>query len=241
MSTTAKVEAERMERLLERIEAHPLTAKVRADEAAATLEKRKAAAERIAALEREWAEARPAMQAEIDGLTEQLAHLDAERRELQTEIDRKRVTLAHERAGNEGRIGQQREILLGSYAREIDAAFEFFRDRLDELRRPGKISTNALGAERNIFTEIKTVKAETNANAVHAALTYCMEAVKTLEQMRLVPEVDLPRIEALKAEIPKIDVYEEVTAEKSLAREGAAFMSPMRYINDKIDRLLGRT
>ncbi len=60
----------------------------------------------------------------------------------------------------------------------------------------------------------RTVKVDSNAQAVHEAIKYCQGAITSLEKMKLTPELDLPGIEALKVGIPRIDIYTEVTWEK---------------------------
>jgi len=194
---------EKAEKLAAELEKSPMLRKLREDEAAETLAKRKAAAARIEDLRGDL-EATRYLEKEISDMTASLGELDKQRAKLVEEIGQKRYFRATERAGIEGAIRHEDEILLTSYPPEIDAGIEFFRNKLDELRGPGKISVNRIGAERNIFTERVTTRAENNVDAINEALQYCMDAIKTLEAMKLCPAVDLSGIEALKAGIPRI-------------------------------------
>jgi hypothetical protein len=45
-----------------------------------------------------------------------------------------------------------------------------------------------------------------------------MDAIKELKKMKLIPELDMPGIEALKAGIPRKDIYEEITGKKPMEK-----------------------
>ena len=124
----------------------------------------------------------------------------------------------------------------------IDEATLYFRDKLDFFRAPGRISRNAVGSERNIFTWKKTVKEESNAQAINDAMRYCQAAITELENMKLAPAVDAERIAGLKAGIPKIDVYTEYTGEKPLPRVNTVSRTDWSIgrLNEKFKELMGR-
>ena len=124
----------------------------------------------------------------------------------------------------------------------IDAAINFFRDKLDFLRTPGRISRNAIGEVRNIFTEKKTVKEESNVEAIHSAMEYCRAAITELENMKLALAVDAERIAGLKAGIPKIDVYTVYTGEKPLPRVNTVSRKDWSIgkLNEKFKKVMGR-
>jgi hypothetical protein len=215
MKKFERQEIEKAEKLLETIENHPLAKKIRAEEAAETLAKRTAAADRIEALRRE-AESHGAIQAEIDGMVERLASMDRERSEFLGAINGKRQFLMQERGGIEAGIRHEEQIFYGCYDPAIDEGIEFFRAKLDYLRSPGRISSNSLKGERNLFEDTVTVTAESNEGAVLAALAYCQAAIRELERMKLSPSLDVQIIEEMKKGIPDIGIYTESTGEKPL-------------------------
>ena len=89
----------------------------------------------------------------------------------------------------------------------------------EDLRKPGRISVNRLGAERNVFREKIEVREESNIDAVNSALQYCMAAIKELERIKLAPVLDIEKLDQLKRGIPNIEVYAERAAERSFPRE----------------------
>jgi hypothetical protein len=64
----------------------------------------------------------------------------------------------------------------------------------------------------------KTVKEESNADAIRSALAYCQAAIKELERMKLSPTLDAEKIKKMKKGIPDTDIFSEYTGEKSLPR-----------------------
>jgi hypothetical protein len=92
----------------------------------------------------------------------------------------------------------------------------FFRGKLDWLREPGRISKDQRKVETNPFTWTKKTFVESNTQAIRDALAYCQAAVQELERMRLIPELDMGRIEELKEKVPRIDVYQEYIGEKPI-------------------------
>jgi len=232
---------EKAEKLTTELEKSPLLKKLRADEAAETSKKRKAAADRIEDLRLDL-EATRIIQKDIDELNLKLAALDAEREKIKAAIAGKQYFMMSEKNGIEGEIRHEQEILYGCFDPAIDEAVQYFRDKLDELRKPGKISVNRLGSERNLYTERVTLQAESNVDAINTALRYCMDAIKTLEEMKLCPAIDLPGIEALKAGIPKSDIYKESTGEKPMEKgPNPSFLAKIRQeLDNKVDVLLRR-
>lgn len=122
------------------------------------------------------------------------------------------------KAGLESQIRLERNFLYDSYGSEIDETIEFFNERLDFLRSPGRISQGSIGSEQNLVSWTKQVLRESNLHAVLKALEYCQDAIRELEKMKLRPERDLQKIEKLKAGVPGIDEYQKFTGEKPMER-----------------------
>jgi len=206
---------EKAERITTELEKSPLLKKLRADEAKKILAKRTAAAAKIEDLKLDF-EACHVIQREIDSMISKLAALDNEREKIKGAINEKYYFMIKEKTGIDNGIRQQREILCGCYDPRIDEAIIFFRDKLDDLRKPGKVNSRGMNIERNLFTDRKKITMETNEGAVLGALQYCMAAIQGFESLKLAPEFQTEKIQELKDGIPSIEQYQEVTSETPL-------------------------
>ena len=230
---------ERAEKLTAELEKSPILRKQREEEAAATLSKRTEAAGKIEVLKTEMDAAIPKLQAvlavkEKNYLTSKVA-LDNATNEFNTA----RAALSRESQSFGSSISTQEQIMIESADPLIDEAITFFREKFDWLRQPRRISQNALEGKKNIFTETKTVTTESNADAVQEALQYCMAAIRALEGMKLIPSLDIQKIEELKKGIPDIGVYTEITVEKPNKGINPSFLANMaNEFDKKIEKLL---
>lgn len=218
MKEHEKKEMERLEELRKTIEASPLTQQIIAEKAAAIPATRQEATGKIEALQKERDTVIPKLQADME--KEEAKYLktndvlNASTEEWRTA----RATLSSESQSFDSAISRQEQILIESADPLIDETIQFFRDKLDYLRSPGRISRIAGESEKNIITETKTVKEETNENVINSALQYCLAAIKELERMKLTPALDMEKIERMKAGIPSIDVYTEYQGEKPMKK-----------------------
>ena len=237
-----KAENEKAEKLLAELNDHPLTKKLREDKAAETLATRREVAGKIEVLRNEESAVLPELQADLQ--EKEAVHAAAKTVLAGAAVKFQAATLAlrQARLTFDTAIRTCEASLFESADPAIDAAINFFRDKLDFLRTPGRISRNAIGAERNIFTEKKTVKQESNLPAINSAMTYCRAAITELENMKLAPAVDAERIAGLKVGIPKIDVYTEYTGEKPLPRVNTVSRTDWSVgrLNEKFKELMGR-
>jgi Skp family chaperone for outer membrane proteins len=212
----AEKKEEKLAEMLAQAESHPMMKGIMAERAAEVLAKRQEAAGKIEALRKDRDEVIPKLQADLKTKeTKYLkvkAALDAAQNELQTA----KAALWREDHLFNHAIGKCEAVLFETADPRIDEAIEHFRNTLDELRKPGKISRDNRGSELNIYTMSKVVTTETNVGAIHSALAYCQAAIKELEKMKLCPAVDLEKITELKSRIPSIDVYQEFTGEKPM-------------------------
>lgn len=119
----------------------------------------------------------------------------------------------------------------------IDATIQFFRDKYDELRKPGKIDRRGRTTERNIFTWTKKTTQETNALAINDALASCRAAILELERMILYPELDLAKIEGMKSGVPEIGIYTEITREAPRLKALPSWDKMHNFIDDRIEAL----
>jgi len=241
----------KLEKLLEKIENHPLTRQIQADEAAETLTARKQAAGQIETLRKEQAETITRLQA-VAAEKEQI-YLQAK---AAFEIagaawNRARGELRAENTELDRQIRIQSEVLIESADQALDEGIQFFRDQLDELRKPGRIESRGRSAERNIFTEKIKITSESNNGAVLDAINYCRAAIDRLEMLKLEPALDLKEIEAMKSGIPKLDVFSEFSGEKPMP--GSKGVNPLQLaksedqqaweigkINEKFKKIMRR-
>jgi len=186
----------------------PLVEKYRAEKKAETLAKRVMAKTKIGALQKEGKVLFPLLQQKVDEIKKTLSALDDERKGLQNEFSKAVAELQRQKLRVENEIRKNDEILLHSYNEKIDEALMFFKDKLDELRKPGKIDKRTREGETNLITMKKEFKTESNVNAIRNVMTYCQAVIRELEEMRLNPELDLLRIETLKKNFPSIDIYQ---------------------------------
>jgi hypothetical protein len=235
-----KKEAEELKELLVEVKGSPIMQEVMAKKAAEVLAKRWVAAEAIEALRKEQGEVIPKLQEAVKDKEAKYLKVKTELDAATGEIQRARAALSSEGNQFDTAIKQHEAILWETADPRIDEGIEFFRAKLDWLRAPGLISFNRLGGERNIFTEKVTIKAESNADAVNSAVRYCMAAIKELEKMKLTPELDLQKIEAIKAAIPDIGIYTESTGEKPLP--GSKGVNPLHLLksDSQLDWELGK-
>ncbi len=202
------------ENLLKTIENHPLTKQILAEKAAETLEKRREAVQKLGALKAEI-EAMPTPGAGTEELRAELAEVERKALELRKEIDMKAVQIRGTRLEIEGAINRAKYELLESYDERLDAAIEHFR-ALHEKIRQTKPTRQGYRGERNLFAETETFVTTTNAPAIKKALDYCRESILELEGMKLNADLNIDRIEALKAGVPSIEGFEEITGTRVL-------------------------
>ena len=202
------------ENLLKTLENHPLTKQILAEKAAETIERRKEAVSKIAELRIEL-ENTPTPETGTADLRAELAAVEGKVRELREGINIKAMQVRGKRLQIEGEIKSAEVVLLSSYDERIDQAIEHFRE-LHEKFRQTKPSKQKYKGERNLFTETETFSTITNTDAIIQAMSYCLESISTLEGMKQSAEVDLEVIEALKAGVPSIDTFEEVTGTRTM-------------------------
>lgn len=206
------------EEIFQEIEKHPLTVKVREDQALETLQKRKTAAEEIGKIEAEEKAILPPLQTKMESLLVDLEKAEEKVKNLQGQTNAVKQDIFSQKLSLEHRRGRAEVILLDSCDDQIHEAIKFFRDTLDKLRKPGVIVRIGRPSRSNPFKWIWETVEENNADAVKKALSYCQESIKNLEVMKLDAEVDAKRIEELKRGIPSIEDYGEIRGEQPLPR-----------------------
>ena len=209
-------EAEKLTELLEKADGHPMMKAILAEEAAAILTKRTEAAGKIEVLTKERDEVIPKLQANLAAKESKYQKAKAALQTANEEFQTANHALWSENHNFDTAIRNHEAVLYESAFPEIDEGITFFNEKLDYLRSPGRISRIAGGSVNNILTCKKTVKEESNRDAVLSALAYCQAAIKKLEGMKLSPALDAEKIEQMKAGVPSIDVYTEYQGEKPL-------------------------
>ena len=237
-----KKQAEKLTELLKGAEDHPLIKQLFAEKAAAVLASRKTAADQIRTIEKEQAEAIPIFLADIADKEKNYLSAKAAAESAWASFQSAKAALSTENYNYSYSISHLEQTLTESADPALDIAKEYFQKKLEWLRSPGRISHSNIGAARNIFTETVTITQETNIPAINQALSYCQAAIQELETMKLAPELDFQKIEAMEKAIPSINTYSENTAEKpmegSKSRSFASYFKSADQTNYEVSKLL---
>lgn len=226
---------------------------IRQEKAAALLARRTAAAEKIAALKAARDEALPRLQADLaekeDRFRQAKAVADAAASQVQAAVN----ALRAEGIQADHYIGREEAILYETADPAIDAAIKLFRERHSYLMRPDLISVNVVDVSTNVFAWTKEITEASNRDAIVAAMKYCIEAIKTLESMKLAPCVDVEKIEALKENLPDWRNSTERKGTKPLSGQGMSPNHPlmiaaddsaheytMKKINERFQKIIKR-
>ena len=237
MKLSEKVELEKAGKLIAELEAHPITRKIRADEVAETLAKRQEAARKVEMFRNEEAATIPKLEAVRAAKEKMYLAAKVALQAASDEFQTAHAALSIERSQFTNEIRRQEQVLIETTPAEIGEAITFFQAKLNFFRTPGRISRNAIGSERNLISWKKKTFEESNAQAVRDAMRYCQAAIKELERMKLVPELDLSKIEGMRAGVPPIDVYSEFTGEAPMPKALPSWDYLHNYIDDRIEAL----
>lgn len=203
--------------LLAQAQDHPLVVRIRTEKEAEVLAKRQEAAAKIALLQKEQEETLPKLRAELKAKETKYIELRAALDAALNEVKLARASLYRENLQLQNRIEQEKVLLYETAWPEIQDAMNFFYDKLEFLRSPGRISWISAGAEINVFTDTKKVNKENNVPAILSAVAYGQNALAALEQMKLIPSLDVQIIEKMKKEIPDINIFTDAMSEHPLA------------------------
>lgn len=185
---------------------HPLTKSILKEAADGILKQRTAAQKEIDRLRKEAAALIPGMQAAITDAEIELQLLEEHKRELQEKYFKAARALLALNYATERQIEAQEAILRETRDPAIDEAIEFFRDEARKLRLPSAIRQIESKGQKGL-TMKQEICLRTNYGAILEAIDYSRAAIEELEAMKLHPECEAARIEALKTGIPSIDVY----------------------------------
>ena len=209
-------ESEKLKSLLKEAEDSPFIKKILAEKAKETLKKRREVADKIEVLKKDRDATIPNLQTNLTEKEEQSKKAKEKYDATIAELQKAKTALSSQSFQFSHQISLLKDQLFETADEKIDEAIEFFNKKLKFMRDPGRIRSNALGAEKNFFSMKKKVKAESNYDAVISAMRYCQESIKALEAMRLKPKLDPEKIEGLKNGIPNIDTYTESVGEKRI-------------------------
>ncbi len=197
---------------------HPLAAAFKQEQEAKTLEQRRATAEQLEGIKTEIRAGFPAQEAALCSVLEDLKQTEKRLADLRREAGQAYRDLQISKAALDRKKQAVEVELYSTYDQRLDEAQGFFRDRLDDLRKPGTIDTRSMGSDRDLVKLNKVVKMVCNRDAVLEATGYCMNAITRLEALKLCPEYPAQEVEKLKQEIPPIDRYVEYCAERAMPK-----------------------
>jgi len=236
-------DVEKLTELLSQAEGHPIIQKIKAEARAEILKKRQDASGKIETLKKQRDEILPKLQADLAKKEENYRQAKAAADAAANEFNKVKAGLFTESHKFAHGIDQQSNVLYETADPLIDETIQFFRDKIDDLRKPGRISRIAGGSERNVHTMEKKVKVESNINAINRALSYCRDSILALELLKLSPMINTELselIEKLKSGIPRIDVFEETT--KTIPLPGSRGVNPLHLLpsDSEMDWKIGK-
>ncbi len=206
--------SERIDEFVKKIENTPFFKQFRQEEEAETLKTRQLAVEKINTLEQQQSETLPKLRKTLEDREKKLKSAQQALEAAESEHRKAKAETWGKSQQFEYQIGQQRTLLIETAPPEIDDAIEFFQQKLNWLRQPFRISHRAEGSVLNLVTLGRITNKSSNLLAINAALTFCQGAIRTLELMKLEPVFDGDSIEELKAGVPAIDVFSEISGER---------------------------
>ncbi|MDI6798097.1 MAG: hypothetical protein QMD09_14205, partial [Desulfatibacillaceae bacterium] len=223
---------------LELLEKHPLTQQLKADEAAATLARRKAAAARIQALKTEREATLPGLiQAHKRALE---AHEAAKKALGSLEADCRAAYIAKVNKADHYQRGNAKatDVLHSTASPELDSAIAWFREKIETIRHQKPINQQRLDGRRDPVNDRQALLTFTNADAINKALAYCRQAIPALEALKMEPDFDAGKIEALKKSIPDTNELSEVRHSK---KDSGWKPRPVPNSDPVVERLLSRS
>jgi hypothetical protein len=204
--------------LLEKLNLHPLTRQIVAEEKAKVIEARKEAALERDKLLKEIGKI-PSNDVATCDLQKELNRFESEIRILRERIAgriaqnwRKRQELENRISTIEGGLNETADL-------EISKAIGFFLDRHAELRH-ATVHKDTRDQGLNLVTLRRSLETSTNAAAIEGAMQYCLAAARTLETLRLEPAVEPGVIQALIDNLPGIDETKPANYSKAPERVG---------------------
>ncbi len=225
--------------LLKTIEGHPLTQQILAEKAAELLKKRTEAASKIAELKAELSEL-PTPYTVAEKEEQELREIEARAQKLRAEITRKKAETISKRLFTENLIGNLEAELLNSADSRIDREIELFRGLHAKFMQI-KPSARFEGKKQNLIDMTEKTTAASNQKAIVKALAYCRNAIKTLESMKLEPELNIEKIEQLRADVPNIDEFTETTGSRPIPGSKLPSARDLLPSDDEMDWKIGKT
>ena len=151
MKLSERADIEKAEKLLAELDAHPATTKYREDKAAEILATRRETAVRIEALRNEESAVVPKLQADLEEKEVVHAAAKAVLEGAAVKVRAAALALRQARLTFGTTIRNYEASLIESVDPAIGAAILYFREKLDWLRTPGRISRNAVGSEKTFL------------------------------------------------------------------------------------------
>jgi uncharacterized protein YjaZ len=187
----------------------PVVSKIILDAAAETVALRKAARNEIERLRKEFKASFPALQKGIDDAISELQRHEKHRQELLLKHDAAYRAKTDETRDYDRAVLLQEKSLLDTCDPAIQEAIKFFADKISEARKASAIRRSVGLGDRNAANNKREIFRASNYASIVAAIGYMRAAIDELEAMKLIPECDHQRIEALKNGIPSLQEFVE--------------------------------
>lgn len=189
-------------------------------EQAELLEKRKAAAEALASIDKDTETRVRGIIKAIAEAGKVAAEIEKEAQEARSRVDALRAERNGAAAKAEREKRGHHDFLLETASPVIDTAIAWFNDKFDELRGGTAIQQRHRGKFDMLHMQ-RQITTVSNHKARVAALRYCRRAIETLQGMKLKPEPDNERLKRLAVELPDpnnfFDEFESRKPEKDAA------------------------
>ncbi|MBA4417242.1 MAG: hypothetical protein C0392_04935 [Syntrophus sp. (in: bacteria)] len=232
-------EAEKIKELLKEAQDHPLMKQIIAEKEAAILATRTEAAKKIESAKKEREEVIPKLQADLEAKEAKYKSAKEVLDGAGGEFQKARAALSGESYQFDIAIRQHEAVLYETADPRIDKAITFFRDRFEGLRVKD-INAQQRTGETNLYAETKEIFTYSNVAAIKNALACCRAAIDELEQMKLTPDMNAERIEALQKGIPDADELTKYTGGKPLP--GSRDFNPLHLLksDDQLSWEIGK-
>ena len=143
------------------------------------------------------------IQSDLEIAKTELSETEAMLKTRSESVARLSYELFQEKTRMENEKGKQKTILLDNYDPKIDEAIQYFQDLFYSLQNPKHFQKYGTEGKFSIL-HLKRLPGEVESNhaVIKRTLEYCRESMQELEAMKLLPEPDFERIEALKKGVP---------------------------------------
>lgn len=195
---------------------HPIFKEIEESKKSEAMDARTKAAAKISELEAERGSTLLYLRTQLEAKQNELQKIQKLNHSMSLEYNKAKSELMGTSCYYDNLISKTKSILIETADPSINAAIEWFNQKLQWLRTPGRANSQVIEVKNHVGTWEKNITSISNRQAILNALTYCQKAIEELEKMRLSPAVDMLYVESLKAGVPDINDFNEITGSKPM-------------------------